>query len=90
MSAAPTRPEWFGHVGVQVAAAAAAAWNVVQLVQHLFDGEAGEAFFNFALVVVFAYVVLESRRFRREQDRPAAAEQDGATEVVDPRDGPAA
>lgn len=89
MADAPTRPSWFGHRGVQVLAAAAAVWNAVQLVLRLVDGEGGDAFFSFALVVVFGYVVLESLRFRREQDELAAAEADETAEVVDPRDGPA-
>jgi hypothetical protein len=52
---------------VQVVAAGALAYNLVQLVQ-LVDAEWGQAFLSFAWSVLFGYVLVESLRFRRQQD----------------------
>ncbi len=79
MAAASFRPPWFGNVGVQVLAGGALAYNLVQIVLQLVDGDWGAAFLSFAWSVLFGYVLVESLRFRREQD----AAQDGAA------DGPA-
>ncbi|MGY1841276.1 MULTISPECIES: hypothetical protein [unclassified Modestobacter] len=68
MAAAPFRPPWFGHRGVQAAAAVAVLYNAVRLVGLLLDGQPGEAFLSFAWTVVFGYVLVESLRLRREQD----------------------
>ena len=68
MAAAPFRPPWFGNRGVQVLAAGALAYSLVQLVGQLVDGAWGEAFLSFAWSVLFGYVLVESLRFRREQD----------------------
>ncbi|MGY1642883.1 hypothetical protein ACI782_17400 [Geodermatophilus sp. SYSU D00703] len=68
MAAAPFRPPWFGNRGVQVLAAGALAYSLVQLVLHVVDAEWGEAFLSFAWSVLFGYVLVESLRFRREQD----------------------
>ena len=68
MAPAPFRPPWFGNRGVQVLAAGALAYSLVQLVGQLVDGAWGEAFLYFAWCVLFGYVLVESLRFRREQD----------------------
>ncbi|MGY1635446.1 hypothetical protein ACI78V_02185 [Geodermatophilus sp. SYSU D00742] len=68
MTPAPSRPPWFGNRGVQVLAAGALAYSLVQLVLHLVDGEWGEGFLSFAWSVLFGYVLVESLRFRRQQD----------------------
>jgi hypothetical protein len=68
VAAAPFRPPWFGNRGVQVLAAGALAYSLVQLVVQLVDAEWGPAFLNFAWSVLFGYVLVESLRFRREQD----------------------
>ena len=68
MAAAPFRPPWFGNRGVQLLAAAALAYSLVQLVGQLVDAAWGEAFLSFAWSVLFGYVLVESLRFRREQD----------------------
>ncbi|MCZ2839988.1 hypothetical protein [Modestobacter sp. VKM Ac-2985] len=83
--AAPFRPPWFGNRGVQLLAGVAVAYNLVALVLGLVDGEWGEAFLSFAWTVVFGYVLVESLRFRRQQD----ATRDDATRddaPVDPTD----
>ena len=80
MAPAPFRPPWFGNRGVQVLAAGALAFNVVQLVLRLVDAQWGQAFLSFAWSVLFGYVLVESLRFRREQE----AERD---EPVEPDDG---
>ena len=67
MAASPFRPPWFGNLGVQVLAAVALAYNLVQLVMRLVDGQWGEAFLSFAWSVLFGYVLIESLRFRKEQ-----------------------
>jgi hypothetical protein len=76
MAAAPFRPPWFGNVGVQLLAGAAALYNVVQLVLKLVDGRWGEAFLSFAWTVLFGYVLIESLRLRKEQQ--AAVDGDPA------------
>jgi hypothetical protein len=53
---------------VQVLAAGALAYNLVQLVLQLVDAEWGQAFLSFAWSVLFGYVLIESLRFRRHQD----------------------
>ena len=68
MAATPFRPPWFGNRGVQVLAAGALAYSLVQLVGQLVDGAWGEAFLSFAWSVLFGYVLVESLRFRREQE----------------------
>ena len=68
MAAAPFRPPWFGNRGVQLLAGAALAYSLVQLVGQLVDAAWGEAFLSFAWSVLFGYVLVESLRFRREQD----------------------
>ncbi|MGY1688943.1 hypothetical protein [Geodermatophilus sp. SYSU D01105] len=68
MAAAPFRPPWFGNRGVQVLAAGALVYSLVQLVVQAVDGEWGEAFLSFAWSVLFGYVLVESLRFRRQQD----------------------
>lgn len=80
MAAAPFRPPWFGNRGVQILAAGALAYSLVQLVVQLVDAEWGPAFLSFAWSVLFGYVLVESLRFRREQE----AERD---EPVEPDDG---
>ena len=68
---------------MQLLGALVAVYSVVQLVLHLVDGQYGSAFLSAAYGVVFAYIAVESWRFRQEQvaardaDRPA------------PTDGPA-
>jgi hypothetical protein len=79
VASAPFRPPWFGNRGVQVLAAGALAYSLVQLVLHLVDGEWGEAFLSFAWGVLFGYVLVESLRFRRQQDA-------GRDESVEPGD----
>jgi hypothetical protein len=73
MAAAPFRPPWFGNVGVQLLAGAAAVYNAVQLVLKLVDGRWGDAFLSFAWTVLFGYVLVESLRLRRQQQ--AAVDQ---------------
>ena len=68
MATASFRPPWFGNRGVQVLAAGAGAYTLVQLVVQLLDARWGEAFLSFAWTVLFGYVLVESLRFRREQD----------------------
>ena len=80
MAAAPFRPPWFGNRGVQILAAGALAYSLVQLVVQLVDAEWGPAFLSFAWSVLFGYVLVESLRFRRKQE----AERD---EPVEPDDG---
>ncbi|HYO40727.1 MAG TPA: hypothetical protein VER39_13830 [Nocardioidaceae bacterium] len=80
MAAAPFRPPWFGNRGVQILAAGALAYSLVQLVVQLVDAEWGPAVLSFAWSVLFGYVLVESLRFRREQE----AERD---EPVEPDDG---
>jgi hypothetical protein len=63
----PLRPPWFGNIGVQVLAAGALLYNLVQLVAQLGDARWGEAFLSFAFSVLFGYVLVESVRFRKEQ-----------------------
>ena len=75
MAPAPFRPPWFGNRGVQVLAAGALAYSLVQLVGQLVDGAWGETFLYFAWCVLFGYVLVESLRFRREQD--AARDEPG-------------
>jgi len=53
---------------VQVLAGGALAYNLVQLVLQLVDGDWGSAFLSFAWSVLFGYVLVESLRFRRDQD----------------------
>ena len=67
MAAAPFRPPWFGNVGVQVLAGLALAYNLVQLVRQVIDGQGGAAFLSFAWCVLFGYVAVESWRFRKQQ-----------------------
>ena len=68
MAATPFRPPWFGNRGVQVLAGGALAYCLVQLVLQLVDGLWSQAFLDFAWSVLFGYVLVESLRFRREQD----------------------
>ncbi len=68
MATAPLRPPWFGSRGVQALAAGALAYNLVQLVLQLLDAEWSAAFLSFAWSVLFGYVLVESLRFRRQQD----------------------
>jgi hypothetical protein len=68
VATAPFRPPWFGNRGVQVLAAGALAYSLVQVVLHVVDAEWGEAFLSFAWSVLFGYVLVESLRFRRQQD----------------------
>ena len=70
MAAAPFRPPWFGNRGVQVLAAGAGAYTLVQLVVQLLDARWGEAFLSFAWTVLFGYVRVESLRSPREQAAP--------------------
>jgi hypothetical protein len=65
---APFRPPWFGNRGVQVLAAGALVYSLVRLVGQLVDAAWGDAFLYFAWSVLFGYVLVESLRFRREQD----------------------
>jgi membrane protein implicated in regulation of membrane protease activity len=53
---------------VQILAGGALAYNLVQLVVQLVDAEWGAAFLSFAWSVLFGYVLVESLRFRREQE----------------------
>ena len=68
MPPAPFRPPWFGNRGVQVLAAGALAYTLVQLGGQLADADWGPAFLSFAWSVLFGYVLVESLRFRRQQD----------------------
>jgi uncharacterized membrane protein YwaF len=81
MAAAPLRPPWFGNVGVQLLAGAALLYNLVQLVSRVVDGRLGEAFLSFAWSVLFGYVLVESWRFRRQQQ--AVADDDAPSEPAD-------
>ena len=81
MAAAPFRPPWFGNVGVQLLAGAAAVYNAVQLVLRLVDGRWGDAFLSFAWTVLFGYVLIESLRLRKQQQ--AAALHEEPTEPTD-------
>ncbi|WNV75980.1 hypothetical protein [Geodermatophilus sp. DSM 44513] len=65
---APFRPPWFGNRGVQVLAGAALVYSLVQLVGHLVDAQWGSAFLDVAWCVLFGYVLVESLRFRRDQE----------------------
>ena len=78
MATAPLRPPWFGTRGVQVLAGGALAYNLVQLVRQLLDADWGPAFLSFAWSVLFGYVLLESLRFRRQQDGAPDAPADPA------------
>jgi hypothetical protein len=76
MAASPFRPPWFGNIGVQVLAGIALAYNLVQLVRWLVDGDWSAGFLSFAWCVLFGYVLIESLRFRKEHrasvhDEPA-------------------
>ncbi len=84
MAANPARPAWFANVGVQLLAGAAAVYNAVQLVLKLVDGRYGDAFLSFAWTVLFGYVVLESLRFRRVQQREEAAAEENPSEPSRP------
>ncbi len=79
MAAAPFRPPWFGNRGVQVLAGGALVYNLVQLVGYLVDGRWGQGFLQFAWSVFFGYVLVESLRFRRDQDAAGSG-------TVEPRD----
>jgi len=68
VATAPFRPPWFGNRGVQVLAAGALAYNLVQIVVQLLDADWGPAFLSFAWSVLFGYVLIESLRFRQHQD----------------------
>lgn len=68
MAATPFRPPWFGNRGVQVLAGGALVYALVQLVSRLLDADWGAAFLSFAWSVLFGYVLVESLRFRREQE----------------------
>ena len=68
MAAAPFRPPWFGNVGVQLLAGVAVVYNLYQLVTKVVDEQYGEAFLSFAWSVLFGYVLVESLRFRRQQE----------------------
>jgi hypothetical protein len=80
MAAAPFRPPWFGNVGVQLLAGAAAVYNAVQLVLKLVDGRWGDAFLSFAWTVLFGYVLVESLRLRRQQQAAVNEEPTEPTE----------
>ena len=49
-------------------AGGALAYSLVQLAVQLVDARWGEAFLSFAWSVLFGYVLVESLRFRRQQD----------------------
>jgi hypothetical protein len=68
VATAPIRPPWFGNRGVQVLAAVALAYSLGQLVGHVVDAAWGDAFLSFAWSVLFGYVLVESLRFRRQQE----------------------
>ena len=68
MATAPFRPPWFGNRGVQVLAGGALVYSLVQLAGQLVDARLGEAFLSFAWSVLFGYALVESLRFRRQQD----------------------
>ena len=76
MAPAPFRPPWFGNRGVQVLAGGALVYVLVQLVVQLTDGRWGEAFLSFAWCVLFGYVLVESLRFRRDQDAAGSGTAD--------------
>lgn len=69
MATAPFRPPWFGNRGVQVLAAGALAYVLVRMVLQLVEGDWGSAFLSFAWGVLAGYVLLESVRFRQDQER---------------------
>lgn len=79
MAATPFRPPWFGNRGVQVLAGGALVYSLVQLVAQLAGADWGAAFLSFAWSVLFGYVLVESLRFRREQE----AERDESAEPGD-------
>ncbi|SDN57027.1 hypothetical protein [Geodermatophilus sp. DSM 45219] len=79
MAATPFRPPWFGNRGVQVLAGGALVYSLVQLVAQLAGADWGAAFLSFAWSVLFGYVLVESLRFRREQE----AERDEPAEPGD-------
>lgn len=83
MAAAPFRPPWFAHPVLPVVAGGAALYNAVQLVLRLVDGLWGEAFLSFAWCAVFGYVMVESLRFRREQEAAQAAADEGTRPPVE-------
>jgi hypothetical protein len=83
MAAAPFRPPWFGNVSLQVVAGAAALYNLVRVVLALVDGRGGDAFLSFAWAVVCGYVLLESVRFRKQQQQAAADEAKADEEEAD-------
>ena len=68
MAATPFRPPWFGNRGVHVLAGGALVYSLVQLVAQLAGADWGAAFLSFAWCVLFGYVLVESLRFRREQE----------------------
>ena len=68
MAATPFRPPWFGNRGVQVLAGGALVYSLVQLAAQLVGADWGAAFLSFAWSVLFGYVLVESLRFRREQE----------------------
>ena len=49
-------------------AAGALVFNLVQLVLRLIDTQWGPAFLSFAWSVLFGYVLVESLRFRAQQE----------------------
>jgi hypothetical protein len=61
---------------VQVLAGGALVYVLVQLVVQLVDGRFGEAFLSFAWSVLFGYVLVESLRFRRDQDAAGSGTAD--------------
>ena len=81
MAATPFRPPWFGNRGVQVLAGGALVYTLVQLMTQLVGADWGAAFLSFAWSVLFGYVLVESLRFRREQesDRDEPMERDDGT-----------
>ena len=78
MDAAPFRPPWVGNVSLQVVPAAAALHHLVRLVLALVAARGGDAFLSFAWAVVCGYVLLESVRFRKQQQQRAAADESTA------------
>ena len=69
--AAPFRPPWFAHPVLPFVAGAGLLYQAVMLVVHLVDGLWGEAFLSFAWGCLFGYVMIESIRFRKEQEARA-------------------
>ncbi len=49
-------------------AAGALVFSLVQMVAQGVDAQWGQAFLSFAWSVLFGYVLVESLRFRRQQD----------------------